>query len=93
MFGLMDNKNKALDVLAEMGKIEKKQPIAHYDRGIVYACIGDFETANSYFEKAIQHHEPPMLFFKYIVRDWLINFKNDVRCKSLIQKIGLPNTK
>ncbi len=93
LFGLMDNKNKALDVLAEMEKIEKKQPIAHYDRGIVYACIGDFETANSYFEKAIQHHEPPMLFFKYIVRDWLINFKNDVRCKSLIQKIGLPNTK
>ncbi len=87
LYGLSNQKNKALKVLKQMLELSKSQPISAYDMGIVYASIGDFETACNYFETAITNHEPSMLFFKFIVRDWIPDFKNDQRCLSIINKI------
>jgi serine/threonine-protein kinase len=87
LFGLSGEVNKAKDIIEKMAAVNRTQPVDNYDLGIVYACIDDIDTACIYFEKAIEAHEPPMLFFKYIVRDWLKNFQNNPRYHRLLQKI------
>ena len=88
LFGLSGEIDKAEDILKKMTVLSETQPIDKYDLGIVHACMGDIDTACLYFENAIEAHEPPMLFFKYIVRDWLKPFKSDPHCDQLLQKIG-----
>ena len=67
--------------------LRQTQPVANYDMGIVHACLGDMDTAYDFFIKSVEDHEPPMLFFKYIVRDWLDGFKNDPRYKKILEKL------
>jgi adenylate cyclase len=86
LFGLSGEVIKAKDILEKMAVLNRTQPVDNYDLGIVHACMGDIDTACLYFEKAIEAHEPPMLFFKYIVRDWLKTFKSDPRYHQLLQK-------
>lgn len=87
LFGLSGDIAKAKETLHKMNTLSRTQPVNNYDIGIVYACMGDIDTACAFFEKAIKVHEPPMLFFKYIVRDWLKEFKNDPRYIELLEKI------
>ena len=47
-----------------MAKLNLTQPVDKYDLGIVHACMGEIETACVFFEKSIEAHEPPMLFFQ-----------------------------
>jgi adenylate cyclase len=71
LFGLSGEMESARDILTQMNTLSQSQVVANYDMGIVHASVGDKDIAASYFKKAIDQHEPPMLFFKYIVRDWL----------------------
>ena len=87
LYGLSGEIEKAQNIILQMKSLSHTQPISHYDMGIVYACMGDIDTAFTFFEKSIIKHEPPMLFFKFIVRDWLSDFKNDPRCSLLFEKI------
>jgi serine/threonine-protein kinase len=87
LFGLSGQTEKAKNIIEQMKFLSHTQPVAHYDMGIVYACMGDVDTAYPFFEKSIIKHEPPMLFFKFIVRDWLGDFKNDPRYTLLLEKI------
>ncbi len=87
LHGLANEPNKARDILASMEALDKSQPIARYDLGIVHGCLGELDTACQYFDAAIERHEPPMLFFKSIVRDWLPGFEDDVRYAGLIERI------
>lgn len=87
LLGLMGEKEKALEVICQMEALRQTQPVANYDMGIVYACLGDIDTAYGFFVKAIESREPPMLFFRYILRDWLINFKNVPSYKNLLEKL------
>jgi adenylate cyclase len=88
LYGLSGQIEKAENIIEQMKLLSHTQPIAHYDMAIVYACMGDLDTAISFFEKSIIKHEPPMLFFKFIVRDWLSDFKNDSRYSLLVEKIS-----
>ncbi|MCU0339190.1 MAG: helix-turn-helix domain-containing protein [Spirosomaceae bacterium] len=90
LYGFMDNAPQAHQILNELSQLNQKQPVAHYDFGIVHAVLGDIERAISYFEQAIAHHEPPMLFFRYIVRDWLPDFQQDARYQHLQKQINIP---
>jgi adenylate cyclase len=87
LYGLSGQTEKAKNIIEQMRFLSHTQPVAHYDMGIVYACMGDVDTAYTFFEKSIIKHEPPMLFFKFIVRDWLGDFKNDPRFALLLEKI------
>ena len=87
LFGLSGETEAARDILTQMKSLNKTQVVANYDMGIVYACLGDIDTAYGYFQSAIDHHEPPMLFFKFIVRDWLSEFALDKRYELLIRQI------
>jgi adenylate cyclase len=89
LLAMMSREAEAQEILKKMELLAQTQPVSNYDMGIVYACLGHKNTAYAFFEKAIELHEPPMLFFKYIVRDWLAHFKNDPQCHALLQKIGI----
>ncbi|NBB18439.1 helix-turn-helix domain-containing protein [Runella sp. CRIBMP] len=86
LLALMGHQEKAREVIQKMEVLHQTQPVANYDMGIVHACLGDKDTAYDFFEKAIALREPPMLFFPFIVRDWLANFKEDSRYKTLLEK-------
>jgi adenylate cyclase len=84
LFGISGESDAARDILTQMVSLSKTHVVTNYDMGIVYASLGDAETALPYFQAAITAHEPPMLFFKYIVRDWLSNDLYDDRYATLI---------
>lgn len=71
LFGLSGETESARDILTQMTSLSKTSVVANYDLGIVNASIGEKAAAVNYFKAATDKHEPPMLFFKYIVRDWL----------------------
>lgn len=71
LFGLSGETESARDILTQMASLRKTSVVANYDLGIVYASIGETAEAMAYFKAAIDTHEPPMLFFKYILRDWI----------------------
>lgn len=87
LFGLSGEPEKARDILTQMETLSQTQAIARYDTGIVHACLGDLDTACTCFQIAIDQHEPSMLFFGYIVRDWLPEFRNDPRYEILMEQI------
>ncbi|WAC12638.1 helix-turn-helix domain-containing protein [Dyadobacter pollutisoli] len=87
LFGLSGETESARDILTQMTLLTKTQVVAHYDMGIVHACLGDTDTALGYFQAAIDEHEPPMLFFKFIFRDWLSKSGNDARYGEIISQI------
>ncbi|RRB07610.1 helix-turn-helix domain-containing protein [Larkinella rosea] len=87
LWGLTGETEKARQVLAEMEILNTTQAVAQYDRGIVHACLGEVETACGYFQSAIDQHEPPMLFFRFIVRDWLAGSRYDAQYERLIRQL------
>lgn len=84
LFGLSGETESAKDILTQMASLSKTSVVANYDLGIVNASIGEKDEAVAYFRAAIDKHEPPMLFFKYIVRDWLSGSLLDERYTLLV---------
>ncbi|KQS27024.1 FlgO family outer membrane protein [Dyadobacter sp. Leaf189] len=87
LFGLSGEHESARDILTQMNALSKTQVVSNYDMGIVHATLGDADIAVEYFQTAISQHEPPMLFFKYIVRDWLKGSLHDPRYDMLVEVI------
>jgi len=83
LFGLSGEVESARDILTQMNSLHQTSVVAHYDMGIVNASIGETETALAHFQAAVDKHEPPMLFFKYIIRDWLSGNLFDERYRKL----------
>lgn len=90
LFALSGETEKAHEIIRQMNFVNKTQPVYDYDFGIVYACLGDTDMASEYFGKAIQKHEPPMLFFKYILRDWLVDFQQNTQYLGFVREIDRP---
>ncbi|HWV33453.1 MAG TPA: hypothetical protein VN038_27540 [Dyadobacter sp.] len=84
LFGLSGEIESARDILTQMNSLHQTSVVAHYDMGIVNASIGETATALMHFQAAIDKHEPPMLFFKYIIRDWLSENLHDDRYRKLV---------
>ena len=87
IYGFSGQTNKARGILQEMNTLAATKPVSNYDLGIVYAGLGEIKQAVSYFEKAIEKHEPSMLFFKFILKDWLESYQTDIRYRQLLQKL------
>ena len=87
LFGLSQETESARDILTQMVSLGKTQVVSNYDLGIVHACVGDVDLALPLFAAAIDQHEPPMLFFKFIVRDWLSGDLYDERYELLVSQI------
>lgn len=88
LFGLSGETESARDILTQMDSLARTSVVSNYDMGIVNGSIGEMEAAVAYFESAIANHEPPMLFFRYIVRDWLSGALHDERYQALAGRIA-----
>lgn len=88
LFGLSGEMESARDIITQMTKLSQTQVVSNYDMGIVHASVGDADIAVDYFRKAFNRHEPPMLFFKYILRDWLSGERYDARYEALSEEIS-----
>ena len=86
-YGLTRQYEEARKILDEMQLMNQTKPVSNYDIGIVYALIGETDQAFLHFEKSVENHEASMLFFKFILRDWLSDLKSDARCQGLLRKI------
>lgn len=84
IYGLNGQISEANFILAEMEELKKTKPVSNYDFGIVHSSLGNIDISSHYFETAIKAHEPSMLFFKFIIRDWLDEFKKDIRYTRLL---------
>lgn len=84
LFGLSGEIESARDILTQMNALHQTSVVSDYDMGIVNASIGETEAALAHFHAAIDKHEPPMLFFKYIIRDWLSGNLYDERYRRLV---------
>jgi adenylate cyclase len=89
VYGLMGEKDKAMNVLEKMINLMNTQWAGNCDIGIVYMALGDFSKAFEYFEKAIEKHEGIMLLLKYNLR-YCPEIEQDLRTKELLERIGLP---
>ncbi len=78
---------EAETIIEDLKLLSKTKPVSNYDLAIIYAAIKDFHTANQYFKEAIDKNEPSMLFFKFIIRDWVPDFLLDHRYENLVKQI------
>ncbi len=78
---------EAETIIEDLKLLSKTKPVSNYDLAIIYAAIKDFHTANLYFKEAIDKNEPSMLFFKFIIRDWVPDFLLDHRYENLVKQI------
>ncbi|OJV14866.1 MAG: AraC family transcriptional regulator [Dyadobacter sp. 50-39] len=85
LFGLSGETDSARDILTQMDSLHQTSVVANYDFGIVNASIGETDKAVAYFQAAMEKHEPPMLFFKYILRDWLSGRLYNERYDTLVK--------
>jgi adenylate cyclase len=92
VYGLMGEKEKAMEILEKMLNLVNSQWVGNCDIGIVYMALGDFDKAFDYFEKAIEKHEGIMLLIKHNFR-YYPKIEKDPRIKKLLGKIGLPDQK
>jgi serine/threonine-protein kinase len=89
LYGLMEEKVKAREVLGKMENLRSTQWVGNYEMGQVYMALGEFDNAFQYFEKAFEKHEGFMLYFKYFIR-LFPEFEKDPRTKIVLDRIGLP---
>ncbi len=88
LYHLLKNQTMVGNILAQTEQLALSQPVNNFDYGILKLALGDKSEALVFFNKAIELKEPPMLFFKYILRDWFVAYHNDADCLELIAKIG-----
>lgn len=62
--GLSGNKNESKSALAELEEREKSGFVTSYNRAIVYAGLGDIETALDWLEKAFEEHSYWLIYLK-----------------------------
>jgi adenylate cyclase len=81
--------DKAQAVLNQLLQLKENQPVSNFDFGLLYAALQNYQQANHSFQKAIDEREPAMLFFKYVVRDWLHPYSTQDTCQKIIGQIGI----
>jgi adenylate cyclase len=84
---LSDKNEQAQSILVDLKTLKKTKPVSNYDLAIIYAATKDFDSAYLFFLEAIDKNEPSMLFFKFIIRDWVPDFILDDRYDNLVKKI------
>ncbi len=84
---LSGKNEQAQSILVDLKSLRKTKPVSNYDLAIIYAATKDFNSAYLFFLEAIDKNEPSMLFFRFIVRDWVPDFALDYRYDNLVKKI------
>ena len=86
---MMGNKMKALEIIEQIKKTDGADIAGNGWIGLLYAAIGEWDTAFPYFDKGIENQEVTMAWVKFHLRGVQMDMK-DPRALRLFEKIGQP---
>jgi len=87
MYAQLGEHEKAREILSDLLKKSTQRFIGPEDIALVYAALGDHDTAFSYLEKALQEHGFYMCFIKVDHRFDILRY--DPRFDEIVKKMGL----
>jgi TolB-like protein/DNA-binding winged helix-turn-helix (wHTH) protein/Tfp pilus assembly protein PilF len=86
-YGLSGNQNEARKVIASLQEASKRHYVSAFDMAVVFASIGDRDSAFGWLEKAYSERESQMAFLNVTRR--LDRLRSDPRFAELLQRMGL----
>lgn len=88
-YAVSGQREKALGVLRRLEDLAKIRPVSHFSGAMVYAGLGDRESALSSLEKAYEQRSP----WLYMLRayPWLESLRDEPRFQELVRRICLPS--
>jgi len=87
MYAKLGEHEKAREILSDLLKKSTQRFIGPEDIALVYAALGDHDTAFSYLEKSLQEHGFYMCFIKVDHRFDIL--RGDPRFDEIVKKMGL----
>ena len=87
-YALSGRRSEAEQALREMENQSKKSYVPAYNFAEIYAGLGDKEHALDSLERAFEDHS--MILTEVKVDPELASLRSDLRFKSLLQRMGLP---
>jgi serine/threonine protein kinase/Tfp pilus assembly protein PilF len=82
-------RNDALQVIAELEKRSKKEYVCLYELGVIYAALGDKDSAFRFLNLAYNDRDVCMSWLESDPR--LVSLHSDPRFKELARKVGFPD--
>ncbi|MEN8123105.1 MAG: tetratricopeptide repeat protein, partial [Bacteroidota bacterium] len=82
------NKNKVKDILNSFEQRSKNVYIPYSLRAMLYAELGDDQTALEYLKIAFKERELFLIYFRYLIKDAFLNLQSDPRYIELMDKVG-----
>jgi eukaryotic-like serine/threonine-protein kinase len=86
-YALSGNREKALQVLADLRELAKHRYVSPFGSAIIYAGLGDKEHALEWLDRAFEDRSWAMIFLKVDPR--LDGLRADQRFASLLRRMGL----
>ena len=86
-YGISGAKDKAQELLAEVGKRARKEYVSPFLFAKIYTAINDFDQAFEWLDKMYKEHDPALVHIK--TDENMQNLRSDPRYFALIRKMGL----
>ncbi|MFC1502303.1 protein kinase [bacterium] len=86
-YGISGAKDKALELLAEVGKRARKEYVSPFLFAKIYTAINDFDQAFEWLDKMYKEHDPALIHIK--TDENMQNLRSDPRYFALLRKMGL----
>jgi DNA-binding winged helix-turn-helix (wHTH) protein/Flp pilus assembly protein TadD len=87
-YGVVGERNKALDVLGKLMELRTRRYIQPQNLATVYIGLGDDESAFEWLDKAVVDRCAPVTYIK--VWPFFDRLRSDLRYKELLARLGLP---
>ena len=88
-YGIRGEELKAKEVIETMKNLEGIETKSNFHMSLVFASIGDFDTAFQYFDKAVKYRDGNAQWinaYRFMIPD----FFKDPRMEGLLERIGVP---
>lgn len=88
-YGVSRKRSEALKVLEEMNTVSKQRPVSPFFFALVYAGLGDKESALQWLQKAYEQRSGSIRYLKMEPR--LDSIRSDPKFVDLMRKVGLAS--
>jgi eukaryotic-like serine/threonine-protein kinase len=82
-------RNEPLQIIAELKKRSKNEYVCLYELGVIYAALGDKDSAFQYLDKAFDDRDVCMVWLESDPR--LVSLHSNPRFKELAHRVGFPD--
>lgn len=88
-YAVAGQREKALGVLRRLDELAKTRPVSHFSKAMVFAGLGDRESALTCLEKAFEERTAWLYMLK--AYPWLGSLHEESRFQELVRRVGLPS--